>query len=93
MARTSLLLALGVLWLRCCQAVPWIGAVETPLGLMATAGMSPRPTGAPGLKGFPKELKPRAGDLFPPPPNWCGFVEGVAGEYGTNTSSPSRLIA
>ena len=54
--------------------------METPIGVMATAGMSPRPTEAPGLRGIPKELMPRGNVPFPPPVNWCGFVEGDSSE-------------
>ncbi|KAG7008101.1 GTpase-activating protein GYP7 [Physcia stellaris] len=50
--------------------------METPLGLMAQAGMSPRPTEAPGLNGIPQELVRRQNVQYPPPPNWCGFVGG-----------------
>ena len=79
MARSLLLLSLVYSLLRTCYAVPWIGAMETPIGIMATAGMSPRPTDAPGFKGIPKELMPR--DLaYPPPDNWCGFIEGESSE-------------
>ena len=52
--------------------------METPIGIMATAGMSPRPTEAPNLRGIPKELMPRGNLQFPPPVNWCGFIEGEA---------------
>ena len=50
------------------------------MGIMATAGMSPRPTEAPGLNGLPKELVRRANVQYPPPPNWCGFVDGLYSE-------------
>ena len=72
-----------VLWLlgfaslyQSCGAIPWMGAMETPNSLLATAGISPRPTQAPGLHGIPKELKPRANYQYPPPDSWCGFVDG-----------------
>jgi len=55
--------------------------METPVGLMATAGISPRPTQGPGLDSVPKELKPRLQALMYPPPNeWCGLVEGLTSE-------------
>lgn len=76
MARKLLLSGFVGLFIQSCYAVPWIAAMETPLGLMATAGMSPRPTEAPGLKGLPKELVRRANVQYPPPPNWCGFIDG-----------------
>ena len=82
MARSLLLLSLAYSYLRICYAVPWIGAMETPIGIMAQAGtgMSPRPTEAPNLRGIPKELMPRGEVQFPPPDNWCGFVEGDSSE-------------
>ena len=58
-------------------AMPWIGPVPTAMGLMATAGMSPKPTSAPGLNGIPKELRRRQNVQYPPPDSWCGFVNGV----------------
>ena len=59
-------------------AMMWSGPQVTPAGLMAMKGMSPRPTQAPGGNGIPRELRKRAEDqyLYPPPLNWCGFVEG-----------------
>lgn len=58
-------------------AMMWSGPQVTPAGLMAMNGMSPRPTQAPGWNGIPEELRKRAGQyLYPPPLNWCGFVEG-----------------
>ncbi|MCJ1385118.1 hypothetical protein MMC17_008237 [Xylographa soralifera] len=58
-------------------AAPWSGPDPTPTGLMAQVGISPRPTEAPGLNGIPKELLVRQGEVpFPPPNNWCGFVDG-----------------
>jgi len=57
-------------------ALPWAGPMPTPLSLMATAGISPLPTEAPGSRGIPQEL--RRGDVqYPPPANWCGFIEGL----------------
>ena len=80
MARSLQLFAAIGIFLQTSQAIPWIGAMETPLGIMATAGMSPRPTEAPGLNGIPKELMRRADVQYPPPDNWCGFVDGLYGE-------------
>ena len=57
-------------------AMPWMGPMPTPMGLMASAGMSPRPTEAPGSNGVPIELRKRGNVPYPPPPNWCGFVGG-----------------
>ena len=61
-------------------AMPWLGPLPTPMGLMAIAGVSPRPTEAPGLKGIPQELLRRENVQYPPPENWCGFVNGIYGE-------------
>ncbi|EEP81437.1 predicted protein [Uncinocarpus reesii 1704] len=53
---------------------------ETPIGLMAAVGMSPRPTDPPGVPaGFPRELVPRqrrSSLPFPPPGYYCGLVDG-----------------
>ncbi|KAL8916973.1 MAG: hypothetical protein Q9208_008228 [Pyrenodesmia sp. 3 TL-2023] len=58
-------------------AIPWIEPLPTPRGLLADAGVSPRPTDAPGINGIPKELRRRQQDVqYPPPDNWCGLVEG-----------------
>ncbi|KAL8731230.1 MAG: hypothetical protein Q9181_004373 [Wetmoreana brouardii] len=58
-------------------AVPWIEPLPTPQGILADAGVSPRPTEAPGLQGIPKELKRRQQNvIYPPPANWCGFIDG-----------------
>ena len=58
-------------------AIQWVGAVVTPTGIMAQVGMSLLPTEAPGLNGVPKELFKRQSQVpFPPPKNWCGFVDG-----------------
>lgn len=62
--------------------------MPTPMGLVAIEGVSPRPTEAPGLNGIPRELVKRQYIQFPPPANWCGFVNGVYGE-----SIPHRLQA
>ena len=80
MASSLLLLSLVYSFLRTCYAVPWIGAMETPIGIMATAGMSPRPTEAPNLGGVPKELMRRGNLQYPPPVNWCGLIGGQPGE-------------
>jgi len=61
-------------------AMPWLGPMPTPIGLMATAGISPRPTEAPVLDGIPQELRRRQNVLYPPPANWCGFVSGNYGQ-------------
>lgn len=60
--------------------MPLNGPMPTPMGLMATAGMSPRPTEAPGLGGIPQELRRRQDVQYPPPANWCGFVNGLYGQ-------------
>ena len=62
--------------------IPWPGPMPTPMSLMATAGMSPRPTEAPGLNGIPRELRRRQNVQYqyPPPPNWCGFVNSLYGD-------------
>lgn len=62
-------------------AIPWAGPAPTPTGLMAQVGMSPWPTEAPGLNGIPKELLRRQQVPFPPPLNWCGFVNGNPSTY------------
>ncbi|KAK4692670.1 hypothetical protein P7C71_g4577, partial [Lecanoromycetidae sp. Uapishka_2] len=56
--------------------MPLNGPMPTPMGLMATAGISPRPTEAPGFNGIPQELRRRQDVQYPPPLNWCGFVDG-----------------
>ena len=73
----------------------WIAAVETPMGLMANAGMSPRPTEAPGLNGIPKELLRRQNNdyIFPPPDNWCGFIEGDYSRYLAQLGYPLADIS
>ncbi|KAL8689161.1 MAG: hypothetical protein Q9224_004707 [Gallowayella concinna] len=58
-------------------AVPWVEPLPTPQGYLFNAGVSPRPTEAPGLNGIPRELVRRQQDvIYPPPPNWCGFING-----------------
>ena len=54
-------------------AVPWMGPMETLIGLWPLDGISPRPTQAPGLNGLPRELVKRKGGLTLPA-NYCGFV-------------------
>lgn len=76
------------LLLRTAIAIPWIGPTPTPLGLMAVAGVSPRPTEAPGLNGIPQELLRRQDVQFPPPANWCGFVNGIYGEFMSRWREP-----
>ncbi|WEW57062.1 hypothetical protein PRK78_002521 [Emydomyces testavorans] len=53
---------------------------ETPIGLMAAIGMSPKPTDPPGLpRGLPRELMPRQQKTtlpLPPPGYYCGLVNG-----------------
>ena len=69
-------------------ATPWAGPAPTPTGLMAQVGISLRPTEAPGLNGIPKELLVRqAGVPFPPPNNWCGFVDGVGSKHPVSNDS------
>ncbi|KAL8912369.1 MAG: hypothetical protein Q9172_007514 [Xanthocarpia lactea] len=59
------------------SAIPWVEPLQTPQAYFLQAGVSPRPTEAPGLNGIPKELVRRQQDLiFPPPPDWCGFISG-----------------
>ena len=71
-------------------AMPWLGPAPTPMSLMATAGMSPRPTEAPGLNGIPRELRRRQNQYqYPPPPNWCGFIDSL---YGNATSSMDSMV-
>ncbi|EAS34396.3 uncharacterized protein CIMG_05420 [Coccidioides immitis RS] len=59
---------------------------ETPIGLMAAVGMSPKPTDPPGVPpGFPRELLPRKDKTtlpLPPPGYYCGLV----------TSDPDNLL-
>ncbi|KAL8723906.1 MAG: hypothetical protein Q9166_008224 [cf. Caloplaca sp. 2 TL-2023] len=59
-------------------AVPWIEPLPTPQSqALFDAGVSPRPTEAPGLNGVPKELMRRQQNvIYPPPPGWCGFITG-----------------
>lgn len=81
-------LALALRCLQPCLAMPWVGPMETPVGLMATAGISPRPTQAPGLDDVPKELKPRQQALMYPPPNeWCGLIEGLPSKNARSVAS------
>lgn len=62
-------------------AIPWDEPFPTPQGLLDDAGVSPRPTAAPGVNHIPVELQRRQQNvLYPPPDNWCGFVEGDYGE-------------
>ena len=64
------------------SAIPWVEPLQTPQAYFLQAGVSPRPTEAPGLNGIPKELVRRQQDLiFPPPPDWCGFISGNYGEH------------
>ena len=79
MAANRVILYALLLW-RIAIAMPWIGPMPTPVGLMAIAGVSPRPTEAPGSNGIPQELLKRENVQYPPPANWCGFVNGIYGE-------------
>lgn len=52
-------------------------APPTPAASLIMNGFSPRPTNPPGSNGVPRELLRRAAGIqFPPPDNWCGFIEG-----------------
>ncbi|KAL8767692.1 MAG: hypothetical protein Q9209_005872 [Squamulea sp. 1 TL-2023] len=63
--------------LRTTSAIPWVEPSPTPQARLFDAGVSPRPTEAPGLNGIPRELFRRQQDvIYPPPPNWCGFISG-----------------
>ncbi|KAI4265645.1 MAG: hypothetical protein L6R38_009267 [Xanthoria sp. 2 TBL-2021] len=58
-------------------AVPWVEPLPTPQAHLLQAGVSPRPTEAPGFNGIPKELVRRQQDIiYPPPAGWCGFING-----------------
>ena len=55
---------------------------ETPVGLMAAMGMSPRPTNPPGVpEGIPRELARRQSSMlpYPPPGYYCGLVNSDPG--------------
>lgn len=70
-------------------AIPWDEALPTPQGLLDAAGVSPRPTAAPGANNIPVELRRRQQNvLYPPPDNWCGFIEG---DYDNPLSCRSSL--
>ncbi|KAL8708163.1 MAG: hypothetical protein Q9220_006924 [cf. Caloplaca sp. 1 TL-2023] len=74
--RASNTVALASLLIRVTSAVPWLELSPTPQGLLADAGVSPRPTEAPGSNGVPRELSRRQQNIiYPPPASWCGFVE------------------
>ncbi len=62
-------------------AMPWTGPMATPIGLMATAGISPRPTQAPLSPSLAGGLQQRQNVIFPPPLNWCGFANSLYGQY------------
>ncbi|KAL8823715.1 MAG: hypothetical protein Q9191_005608 [Dirinaria sp. TL-2023a] len=67
--------------------------METPIGLMASAGITPMPTEAPGLNGIPKELKPRQNALtYPPPKNWCGLIGGLTNNILSCSTSLSCVL-
>ena len=63
-------------------ALEWPGPTPTPHGLMAQAGISPRPTAPPELRGLPRALMRRQNSQLPnpPPASWCGFVTGDPGK-------------
>ncbi|KAL9581187.1 MAG: hypothetical protein Q9212_004051 [Teloschistes hypoglaucus] len=71
------------------SAIPWDELLPTPQGILADAGWTPRPTEAPGLNGVPKELMRRQQDvIYPPPTNWCGFING---DYTTMALAASSV--
>lgn len=75
--------------------IPWAGPLPTPMGLMATAGMSPRPTEAPrlNLNKLPQELRRRQTNVqYPPPENWCGFVNSLYGKRNPFPTSAAILV-
>lgn len=78
---TMLALTNAFLLLDVVVAMPWLGAMETPVGIEAAYAISPRPTEAPGLNGLPRELLKRSALPFPPPSSWCGFVGGDSGAF------------
>lgn len=78
---TTVALTSAFLLLDAVVAVPWLGAMETPVGIEAAYAFSPRPTEAPGLNGVPRELLKRSVLPYPPPPAWCGFVGGDSGAF------------
>lgn len=88
---STLVFALGLMEMA--YAMRWSGPQVTPAGLMAMNGVTPRPTQAPGWDGLPRELRKRAAGeyIYPPPPNWCGFVSG---DYGMidDDFGPTELI-
>lgn len=62
----------------------------TPAASLILNGFSPRPTNPPGSNGVPRELLRRvAGIQFPPPDNWCGFIEG---DYSQSLQNSKQLI-
>lgn len=63
------------------------GAYETQAGMMATDGISPVPTRAPSLEAQKRAIQTL---IYPPPPNWCGFVDG---DYREFWDSVHRIIA
>lgn len=76
--KMAIFYAFFYLWIAVAMAgaVPSIGPLQTPMGMMATIGFSPLPTEAPGSNGIPQELRKRQNVRFPPPAHWCGFIEG-----------------
>ena len=79
-------LIVGSLLLDRVAAIPWPGPIPTQAGLMPMAGMSLRPTDAPGFEGIPPALR-RRDVVSPPLDNWCGLVTGDPSE---STSRSSR---
>lgn len=52
-------------------------APPTPAASLIMNGFSPRPTNPPESNGVSRDLLRRAAGIqFPPPNNWCGFIEG-----------------
>lgn len=86
MSSSATLIVVSVL-IHLAVAIPWPGPLPTQAGLMAMAGMSPRPTDAPGFEGIPQALRKR-NVQYPPPDNWCGFIAGDYSGFGF----PSRII-
>ncbi|KAL8647184.1 MAG: hypothetical protein Q9210_005709 [Variospora velana] len=72
-------------------AIPWVEPLPTPQNFLADAGVSPRPTDAPGYSRIPKELRRRQQDvIYPPPDNWCGFIDGDYGTYLYNCEATTN---
>ncbi|PGH15715.1 hypothetical protein AJ80_05423 [Polytolypa hystricis UAMH7299] len=69
---------------------------ETPIGLMANIGMSPRPTDVPGAPpGLPRELVKRQSRTelpYPPPRYYCGLVNGDINNLLTCANARANCI-